>query len=82
MVVVIDECLDLGFRITWQKVVLEQDTVLQSLVPTFDFALSLGMVRRTSAMLHVLDHNLMLLKPNPTHPPHLGFSGSCRVSMK
>ncbi len=34
MVVVIDEGFDLRFEITWQKVVFEQDAVLQSLMPS------------------------------------------------
>ena len=44
MVVVVDEGFDLRFEITGQEVVFEQDAVLQSLVPTLDLALGLGMV--------------------------------------
>ena len=54
MVVVIDEGFDLRFEITWQKVVFEQDAVLQSLMPTFDLALGLRVVGRAARMLHSL----------------------------
>ena len=52
MVVVVDEGFNLSFEITWQEVVFEQNTVLESLVPAFDLALSLGMIRRTARVLH------------------------------
>ena len=52
MIVMIDEGLDLGFEITWQEVVFQQNAVLQGLMPTFDLALGLGMIRRTARMLH------------------------------
>ena len=45
MVVMIDERLDLRFQICWKKVVLQQDAVLQGLVPTFDLALGLRVIR-------------------------------------
>ena len=54
MVVVIDEGFDLRFEITWQKVVFEQDAVLQSLMPTFDLAWGLKVVGRAARMLHSL----------------------------
>ena len=43
MIMVFDEGLDLGFEIAGQKVVLQQDAVLQGLVPALDFALGLWM---------------------------------------
>ena len=43
VVVVIDEGVDLGLEIAGQIVVLEQDAVLQRLVPALDLALGLGM---------------------------------------
>ena len=43
VVVVIDEGVDLGLEIARQIVVLEQDAVLQRLVPALDLALGLGM---------------------------------------
>ena len=52
MVVVLDEGFNLSFEITWQEVVLQQNAVLQGLMPTFDLALSLGMIRRTARVLH------------------------------
>lgn len=48
----IDESLNLSLEITWQEVVFQQDAVLQSLVPSFDLALSLRMIRRTARVLH------------------------------
>ena len=52
MVVVLDEGFNLSFEITWQEVVLQQNAVLQGLLPTLDLALSLGMIRRTARVLH------------------------------
>jgi hypothetical protein len=46
VVVVIDEGVDLGLEITGQVIVLEQDAVLQGLVPALDLALGLGMEGR------------------------------------
>ena len=43
MVVVGDELADLSLEVTGQIVVLEQDAVLQRLVPAFDLALCLRM---------------------------------------
>ena len=45
VVVVLDEGADAGLEIARQIVVLQQDTVLQGLMPTLDLALGLGMVR-------------------------------------
>jgi len=52
VVVVIDEGVDLGFEITRQEVIFEQDAVLQSLMPTFDLTLGLRMIRRAARVLH------------------------------
>ncbi len=54
VVVIIDEGADLGFESTGQKVVFEQDAVLQRLVPSLDLALGLRMARRTAGVLHPL----------------------------
>src|SRR3954467_4810140 len=43
VVVMIDEGVDLSLEIAWQVVVLEQDAVLQRLMPALDLALGLGM---------------------------------------
>ena len=45
MIVVGDEVADLLLEITGQVVVLEQDAVLERLVPAFDLSLRLGMKR-------------------------------------
>ena len=52
MILVIDEGFDLGFEITRQEVVLQQDAVLQGLMPPLDLALRLGMVWRAARVLH------------------------------
>lgn len=54
MVVVGDEVTDLLLEITGQVVVLEQDAVLERLVPVLDLALRLGMQRRAADMIHAL----------------------------
>ena len=42
VIVVCDEGFDFGFEVAGQVVVLEQDAVLQSLVPALDLALVMG----------------------------------------
>ena len=42
MIVVGDEPLDAGVEITWQEVVLQQDAVLEVLMPSFDTPLGRG----------------------------------------
>jgi hypothetical protein len=45
MIVMIDECRDLGFKVFLGEVVFQEDAVLQRLVPAFDFPLRLRMAR-------------------------------------
>ena len=52
MVVVRDEGFDLGFEIAWQEVVLQQDAVLQGLVPAFNLALRLRVIGCPTNMIH------------------------------
>ncbi|MCP2001340.1 hypothetical protein J2S34_003826 [Nitrobacter winogradskyi] len=52
VVVMIDERRDLPLDITRQKVVFQQDAVLQRLVPSFDLALSLGVAGRSAGVVH------------------------------
>ena len=54
MVVMIDEGLDLPAKIARQVVVFQQDAVLQSLMPAFDLALGLRMIRGAADMIHLL----------------------------
>ena len=54
MVVVLDEGRDLAFEIAGQVVVLEQDAVLERLMPALDLALGLRMERRSADVLDVL----------------------------
>ena len=58
VIVVFDEGLYLAFEVTGQVVVVEQDAVLQRLMPSLDLSLGLGMVRSAAHMLHAL-----LVKP-------------------
>ena len=54
VVVVGDECLDLRLEVARQIVVLQQDAVLQGLMPSLDLALGLGMIGRATNVLHAL----------------------------
>ena len=54
VIVVFDEGGELGFEITGQIVALQQDAVLEGLVPALDLALGLGMLRYASGMLDAL----------------------------
>ena len=53
VIVVLDESLDLSFEVARKIVVLQQDPVLQGLMPSFDLALGLGVIGRTTDVLHV-----------------------------
>jgi len=52
VVVVIDEGFNLSFEITGQEVVFQQDAVLQGLMPAFDLALCLRVIRCSARVLH------------------------------
>ena len=54
IVVILDECADLAFEITGEVVVLQQNSVLHSLMPAFDLALGLRVGWRAADMLHTL----------------------------
>jgi len=54
VIIVFDERFDLGFQIAGQEVVLQQDAVLQSLVPSLDLTLRLRMERCAANMTHLL----------------------------
>src|SRR4026208_2549042 len=56
VVVVRDECIDLSFEIAGQIIVLEQDAVLERLMPALDFPLRHRMIRRTTRMPQVLPY--------------------------
>ena len=51
MIIVIDECLNIGLKRTWQVMIFQQDAVLHGLVPAFDLALRLRMGWRAADML-------------------------------
>ena len=52
VIVILDECLDLLFKVAGQIIVFQKDAVFHGLVPSLDFTLSLGMERRTAHMIH------------------------------
>ncbi len=54
VVVVLDERVDLLAEITGQVVVLQQDAVLQGLVPSLDLTLSLRVIWSAAHMVHLL----------------------------
>ncbi len=51
VIVVLDEARDLGFEITGQVIVLEQNAVLEGLVPALDLALGHRMIGGTTDVL-------------------------------
>jgi hypothetical protein len=54
MVVVIDEPVDAGLKITRQVVVFQKDAVLERLMPALDLALCLRVIGRATHVVHVL----------------------------
>ena len=54
VVVMLDERIDLGFKIAGQEVILQQDAVLQGLMPPLDLTLGLRVIRRTTRVFHAL----------------------------
>ena len=52
VVVVLEEGLDLLFKITAEKLVLQQCPVLQCLIPALDLALRLWMIRSAANVTH------------------------------
>ena len=52
MIVVLAEAMDVTFEIARQVIILEQDAVLERLVPSLDLALGLGMTRRCAHVVH------------------------------
>ena len=54
VVVVLDKCGDLSFKVAGQVIVLQQNAVLERLVPALDLSLSLWMIGCPAHMAHVL----------------------------
>ena len=52
VVVMLDEGFDLAFKIARKEVVLQQDAVLERLVPAFNLALGLRVERCAADMAH------------------------------
>jgi hypothetical protein len=54
VVIVLDECLNIGLKRAWQIVIFQQDSVLHGLMPALDLAVGLGMGGRAADMLDAL----------------------------
>jgi len=54
MVIVLDECLNIGPKRAWQVVIFQQYAVLHGLMPALDLALGLRVSRRAADMLDAL----------------------------
>ncbi len=54
VIVMLDEGFDLAFEIARQEVVLQQDAVLERLMPALDLALGLRMKRSAADMAHAV----------------------------
>ena len=52
VVIVIDKRADLAFQIAGQEVVFQENPVLHGLVPAFDLALGLGVMRSATNVIH------------------------------
>lgn len=59
VVVMVDKCLDLVFEINRLKVIFEQDTVLQSLMPALNLTLDLRVVWRTASVIHAFTFEII-----------------------
>ena len=57
MVILLDECLNIGLKCAWQMVIFQQDAVLNGRVPALDLALRLRVSRRAADMLDALLHS-------------------------
>src|SRR5262249_592290 len=53
VVVVVDESRNLSFEITGQKVIFQQDAVLEGLMPALDFALGHRMIGRPAKVFDI-----------------------------
>lgn len=58
VVVVLDEGLDLSLEVAGQEAVLQQNTVLECLVPTLDLALRLRVEGGSTDMAHALGFDI------------------------
>ena len=56
MVILLDECLNIGLKCAWQMVIFQQDAVLHGLVPALDLAPRRRVSRRAAHMLAPLLH--------------------------
>ena len=54
VIVMLDEALKAGVKVTGQEVVFQQNSVLQGLVPALDLALCLRMIGRAPEVIHFL----------------------------
>ena len=54
VIIVVDEGVDLGLKVTGQEVILQQDAVLEGLMPALDLALCLRMHGGAADMAHAV----------------------------
>ncbi len=54
VIIVLDECLDIGLKRAWQIVIFQQDAVLHGLVPALYLSLRLWVGRRAANMLNAV----------------------------
>ena len=70
VIIVLNEVAGLSFEIAGQIVILQQGPVLQSLMPSFDLALGLGMIGRPSrrdtscSISSIPDNTFIISDPN------------------
>ena len=83
VIVVLDEGVDLPFEISGQIIVVEQNAVLQGLVPALDLSLGLGMIRGAAHMLHALvfEPRGQIVSPRMIEPLSLRSLGRCATVM-
>ena len=85
MVVVFDEGVDLLSEIAGQVVILQQDAVLEGLVPALDLALGLGVIRGATDVIHlpifqpICQLTRDVTRPVVTKQPRLVQIGTCRA---
>ena len=71
MVAVRDEGVDLGFEILREEVVLQQNAVLERLMPALGLSLGHRMMRRTTGVLHGRSPSHLARSPERCKSMHL-----------
>ena len=74
MIVVIDEGVDPGFQVAGQIIVLQQDAILERLMPAFDLALCLRVAGRAVHVIHIA-----FVQPFDNGTAGCGYRGTARL---